>query len=729
MENYLQGLNENQYKAVTSTSQFLRLIAGAGSGKTRVLTTRIAHLIHHHNVIPYKILAITFTNKAANEMRVRVGKILNDEHHGVWLSTIHSLCVRILRQEVKAIGYPSNFTVIDSDDQKSILKEAYKQFNLDVKVYSYNSVLSYISNNKYAYITPSDALTKANGLIGEKNKALVYEFYQSRLKQLYAYDFDDLILETLSLFKQFPQVQAKWQGRFEHIMVDEFQDVDRAEYELVRRLCGLNNYLCVVGDPDQTIYTWRGADVSIILDFQKDYPTCETIFLNQNYRSTPTILKGANSVIKNNRQRLDKDLFTQKESVDKILHQSCIDEEHESRFVIDEIVKRHKQGLAYNDMAILYRSNYLSRQFEKGLLDRNIPYVIWGGTRFYDRAEIKNAIAYLRMVIHADDLAFKRIINIPRRGIGDRSLELLLEKAQEHGCSMYDAIDKEPFLSPRAQNTLVAFKTMVESWRRKSETYSMIELMDLILNDSGYRHLLEEEKETERLENLKELLNDMQSYILENPDSNLDEYLQMVSLYGDKEDNSQTDMVRLMTVHAAKGLEFDTVFVVGMSEGIFPSARSVDAGYKGLEEERRLAYVAFTRAMNHLIITECQGFSYQLQQQKVQSRFVDELDKDVVEHHGVLPQNTISKQSLRNTPSRMYEKHIMDAPIDDSPVLIKPSAGKVNYRPGQKVTHDEFGDGIIVKLDGPFVMVAFPVPYGVKRISSATKAMRPRLKS
>ena len=728
MENYLNGLNPNQYEAVVSQEKYLRLIAGAGSGKTRVLTTRIAYLIDALHVPAYRILAITFTNKAAAVMRNRVGKILNNENHGVWLSTIHSLCVRVLREEASAINYPRNFTIVDSDDQKSILKEAYKLYNLDVKLYSYNSVLSYIANNKYAGIDPKMALSKAGQFMGEKNKALVYEFYQQRLAQLFAFDFDDLILQTLKIFQLHPQVEAKWQGKFDHIMVDEFQDVDHAEYELVRRLVGHDNSLTVVGDPDQTIYTWRGADVNIILDFAKDYPSCHTILLNQNYRSQPNILKGANSVIQNNKNRLKKDLFTQKESNQKIVHISCVNEEAEARHVINKIKALHHQGLKYSDMAILYRSNYISRQFEKSLLDQQIPYIIWGGIRFYDRAEIKNAIAYLRLLLTQDDLAFKRIINIPRRGIGEISLDTLYEKAREQGISMFEAIDKEPFLPARAQNILTSFKQMVLSWQAKLDDYSMIELLNMVMDESGYRTNLEEERETDRLENIKELVNDMQSYMLQYPESNLDEYLQMVSLYGDKEEDENSDMLRLMTVHSAKGLEFDTVFVVGMSDGVFPSQRALDEGNNGEEEERRLAYVAYTRAMNRLFITDCQGYSFQLQSEKVTSRFVKEMDESVIEHQGLLPESSTNKTVMRNTPSRQYEQAILNKEENHPSVNIK-MAGKPVYRPGQKVTHDEFGDGIIVKLDGPFVMVAFAAPFGIKKIAASANAMHAKVKS
>lgn len=728
MNDYLQGLNENQYKAVTSDAQVLRLIAGAGSGKTRVLTTRIAYLIEHCHIPPYKILAITFTNKAANEMRKRVGVLLNNQQHQVWLSTIHALCVRILREECIAINYPRNFSIADVDDQKAILKEAYKQYNIDLKLFSYNSVLNYIANQKYALITPSEAIDKANALVGEKTKALCYKFYQERLSGMFAFDFDDLILQTLKIFQTFPAIQGKWQSRFSHIMVDEFQDVDRFEYELVKRLTGYDNSLCVVGDPDQTIYTWRGADVNIILDFNKDFINCETIFLNENYRSTPIILNAANSLIANNKNRIKKDLFTKKIDKDKIIHLSFANEESEARWIVKEINRLHETGIKYEDMAILYRSNYISRQFEKELLDLKIPYVIWGGTKFFDRAEIKNALSYLQMVVSNNDLAFKRIINIPRRGIGEKTLDNLLTKAQTNKCSMFEAINIQPFASSKAQSALIQFYDMVTQWKVKKDDLSMIELMDLILDQSGYRESLTQERETDRIENLKELLSDMQNYLLRYPDSDLDEYLQVVSTYSDKDDNTDSDYLRLMTVHSAKGLEFDNVFVVGMSDGVFPNERAMSEGTLGLEEERRLAYVAFTRAKKHLYISDCQGFSYQLQQSKVTSRFIKEMNQDLIDEKNFAYENHYNQTSYRNTPSRAYEKAILDDENNDTGYSV---VGKVtnDYRPGQKVVHDNFGDGIVVKVNGNFVEVAFKYPYGVKKLLASAKALHHRLKS
>ena len=530
-------LNENQKAAVLAEDQYIRIIAGAGSGKTRVLTMRIAHLIQDLQVYPNKILAITFTNKAANEMKQRIRNILHDENTTCFISTIHSLCVRILREDITSMNYPRNFTVLDADDQKSIIKEAYRELNIDKNKFSINSLLDYISNNKSAYISVDRAFELAGEFSGEKTKAEVFKFYEERLHQLYALDFDDLLLWTVRMFKKYPEILDKWMHRFHYIHVDEFQDVDHVQYELVRLLTGTINNLCVVGDPDQTIYTWRGADVNIIMNFTNDFKGCRTIILNENYRSTKNILDGANSVIKNNRNRVKKDLYTSQKSADKIMHYSAPAEEYEASWVANRIAMLHnKEDIPYRHIAILYRNNYLSRAIEKGLLDQRIPYVIFGGIKFYERQEIKDALSYMRMITTQDDLAFKRIINVPKRGIGNKTIEQISDKAKELRTSMYEVCKSERFLSGKNQRTIDDFVTMIEKWRTKAEELEVAKILEMILEDTGYRKMLEDEQETDRIENLKELINDMQSFMHEYPESTLDEYLQLVTLYGEKEE-------------------------------------------------------------------------------------------------------------------------------------------------------------------------------------------------
>ena len=691
-------LNENQKEAVLANDQFIRIVAGAGSGKTRVLTMRIAHLIQDLNIYPNKILAITFTNKAANEMKKRIQNILHDENTACFISTIHSLCVRILREDITSMNYPRNFNVLDADDQKSIIKEAYRELNIDKNKFSTSSLLDYISNNKSAYISVDRALEMAGAYSGEKTKAEVYKFYENRLHQLYALDFDDLLLWTVKMFKKFPEILNKWMNRFHYIHVDEFQDVDHVQYELIRLLVGTVNYLYVVGDPDQTIYTWRGADVNIIMSFDRDFKNSRTIILNQNYRSTKNILDGANSLIKNNRNRVKKDLYTSQDSHEKILHYSAPGEEYEASWVANRIAFLHNKGISYRDIAILYRNNYLSRSIEKGLLEARIPYIIFGGIKFYERQEIKDALSYMRMIVSGDDLAFKRIINVPKRGIGNKTLDLILDNAKKQNISMYEACKNEDFLSGKNAKTIKEFVNMIEKWKVQVKDMDVSKILDMILEDSGYRKMLEADNETDRIENLKELINDMQSFMYEYPESTLDEYLQLVTLYGEKEEKIDDQYVSLMTIHAAKGLEYDYVFVIGMSDGIFPSERSMQEGKDGVEEERRLAYVAYTRARKQLFLTDCSGFSYVLSKPRVMSRFIEEIDENNIEHL-----NKTKKQDI-----------VVSDNVTNIPKVIK--VNKETYKKGEKVNHAMFGDGIIVKISGNILEIAFPYPHGVKKI-------------
>lgn len=712
----LDMLNENQKEAVLTQSKYVRIVAGAGSGKTRVLIMRIAHLIQTCHVYPNKILAITFTNKAANEMKERIKQMLPDEGSAVMISTIHSLCVRILREDIPAMGMPRNFTVMDADDQRSILKEAYKEFGLDKSTYSFGSMLDYIGNNKGAEVTPERAYVFAGEFKGEKDKAKVYEYYVKRQNSIYALDFDDLLLVTVKMLKQFPEIQKKWTKRFHYLHVDEFQDIDKVQYDLIRLLAGNDNSVYVVGDPDQTIYTWRGADVNIIMNFEKDYQPSDTIILNENYRSTPDILNGANSLIRCNRNRVEKDLYSNREPLEKITHYTSSGEEYEARWISAKITELHKEGKSYRDIAILYRSNYLSRAIEKGLIDERIPYVIFGGTKFYERAEIKDALCYLRMICGADDLALMRIINVPRRGLGNKSLDTIVQMARSEEKSMYEVIRDEKLFTAKNQTTIDNFVRMVEKWKSLATTMPINELLERVLTDSGYRMMLESEKETERLENLKELINDIQSYTINYPESSLEEYLQLVSLYGDRSEQDNGEHVQLMTVHAAKGLEFDTVFVCGMSEGIFPNDRAMQDGQlKGLEEERRLAYVAYTRARNKLYLTESGGFSYILSKIRVRSRFIDEIDSDYVEHIGATFDYGTPKEVKLH--SAIFEP---EAPFDDR-ISVKP---RTKWKKNDRVLHGAFGEGIVIKFNEGLLEIAFGFPFGVRKIMATHPSLK-----
>ncbi len=710
---FLNNLNENQMKAVMSTARYLRIIAGAGSGKTRVLIARIAHLIFDLGIHPGSILAITFTNKAANEMKERLNHMLASNASGVHISTIHSLCVMMLRQDATAIDLPRNFTVLDQDDQKSIIKEAYKEIGLDRQKYSIPSMLDYIGNNKGAEITVERAFTLAGSHYGEQEKAKVYAYYVSRQKALFALDFDDLLLETVRMFGLNPDILRKWQRRFNFIHVDEFQDIDRVQYKLIKQLAGKENQVYVVGDPDQTIYTWRGADVNIILDFEKDYTPSETIVLNQNYRSTQHILNGANSLIQNNQYRVKKDLFTEIHSDEKVTHCAFTSEDHEANWIAAKLNENKQQGKNFKDMAILYRSNYLSRSLEKAFLDHQIPYVIYGGTRFYDRAEIKDMLSYLRMLTHGDDLAFMRVINQPKRGIGSKTLDKLRDDAKSNKRTMYEEMKVSTEFSGKVLNTFERFAQLIEGCKASLKEKPLLEILERMANDSGLRKMYEEAHEMDRMENIKELINDVITFQNQYPEATLDEYLQMVSLYGDKTDLTTGDYVQLMTIHAAKGLEFDTVYVIGLSDGIFPNERAMSEGRRGLEEERRLAYVAYTRAKRKLYLTEVSGYSFVLMKNRTRSRFIDEIDHKHLDHVGV--------NYNFDQPKELNLKVKTKEPSPFADAMDKRKA--LPYKKGEIVYHNVFGEGLIIKIDGGLAEIAFEFPHGLKKIMLATPAL------
>lgn len=734
----ISDLNANQREAVLDDSKYLRIVAGAGSGKTRVLTMRIVHLIEEENVYPNKILAITFTNKAANEMKERIRQMLQNEVTQPWISTIHSLCVRILREDITCMGWPKNFTVLDADDQKTILKEAYKQIQIDANTYPFGSMLDYISNNKSAEISVDRAFELAGDFSGDKTKAEVYKYYVKRQNDMYALDFDDLILWVVRMFKTYSEVLTKWQNRFSYIHVDEFQDIDKIQYKLIKQLTGPFNHLYVVGDPDQTIYSWRGADVNIIMNFEKDFKGVKTIMLNENYRSTSCILNGANSVIRNNKNRLDKELFTSRTSNEKITHYASANDEYEAAYVANKISELHREGKAYKDIAVLYRSNYLSRSIEKALLDERIPYIIYGGLRFYDRQEVKDALCYLRLVVIGDDLALQRIINKPKRGIGNKTMELIADTARNENKTMLEVLETENIFSGKAKVTLNDFVNKVNRWKKMAESKKIetFALFETILDESGYKAMLEEDHETDRLENLKELIDDIKEFTENYPDSSLDEYLQQVSLYGDREETMSGDYIQLMTVHAAKGLEFDTVFVTDMNDGIFPNERAMNEGSRGVEEERRLAYVAFTRAKNKLYLTEAGGFSFILQRARQTSRFIKEIDDEYIENTGVgneehdafRNRQTLYGQRRENTFYERDEKRELYSFSEKGEVeSIKREVSSSGYKTGDHLTHVKFGEGVVISCKGGIVEIAFPYPYGVKKIAAGHPSLKKKL--
>lgn len=701
MNDYLLNLNDRQLQAVTTKNQYVRVIAGAGSGKTRVLTTRILYLIDQWGIPSENILAITFTNKAAKEMKDRIEKMVDDNGNSSFISTIHSFCLYFLRREIKVLDYPSNFSVIDADDQKLIIKEAIKQYDIENTKGEINNILNYISNNKAAGIDCLAALDMANN---DKYTmyAKAYQYYMDRCKQQYYLDFDDLLLFTNRILKTKSQIKEKWQKKYQFILVDEFQDIDNVQYELISHLASETSYVYVVGDPDQTIYSWRGANINIILDFDKKFKNAETIILNQNYRSTQNILNGANSLISYNKNRVKKDLISQNSAGDKIIHFSAGSEESESMYIVDKINSFLAKGNNYQDIAILYRSNYLSRSIEKRLVDYHIPYIIYGGIRFYERKEIKDMLAYLKMLSIKDDISVKRTINIPKRGIGDKSIDALFDYARENNLSLYQAIDT---YQGSGEKKMKAYKQLIDELTEQSNDKSLTDLFDMVFQQSGYREMLTNSKDPEdanRLENIKELMNDIEDFSKSNVDATLDDYLANVALYTDIQNSSDENVVRLMTVHAAKGLEFDIVFVCALSDGIFPSQRSIEeSGNKGLEEERRLAYVAFTRARKVLILTDNRGFSYSEGASKRPSRFIEEIDSQYLKDY-----NKVVNDNYYNSSSSTVISH-------------NKTVTSSKYKNGDKVYHDVFGEGIVLKSEGGNVQIAFSFPYGVKTIAAS----------
>ena len=632
MKDILKGLNDKQLEAAEHTEGPLLILAGAGSGKTRVLTHRIGYLIEK-GVMPWQILAITFTNKAAGEMRERVDSLLSGRGTDVFVSTFHSLCVNILRRDIDKIGYGRDFTIYDTDDQKTLLREVIKALNLDTKTYRDRSALSFISGKKNEMISPSEFESSATDYY-ERNLARIYAEYQKRLKSNNAVDFDDLLLLTVRLFKEQPEVLMGWQERFHYIMVDEYQDTNGVQFELVRMLSAKYRNLCVVGDDDQSIYKFRGADIENILSFERSFPGAKVVKLEQNYRSTRSILAAANEVIKNNKGRKEKRLWTANEYGELPSFREYPDSRSEAEGVVTEA---SDGSFPLKDQAILYRTNAQSRLFEESCVRHNIPYRIVGGVNFYQRREIKDVLSYLRLISNGvDDLALARIINVPKRGIGQTTLDNLRSEAQLRDVSMYEAIGLLEGKNTASAKKLLSFRELIEGFREraKSGELSLTGLIEAVRDDTGYGAELMKEGEIEgrtRLENIEELINKAADYKDEEGSrlSELSRFLEEVSLIADIDSLEDSDEVlRLMTLHGAKGLEFDRVFLCGMEEGLFPSAASINADdpEEEIEEERRLCYVGITRARKVLRMSSAaeRMVNGEMRYTRV-SRFIDEI--------------------------------------------------------------------------------------------------------
>ena len=704
---FMQGLNKEQKAAVLTDKQYVRVIAGAGSGKTRVLTTRIIYLIKDLGYYPSSICAITFTNKAANEMKERMERML-PEAIRVHTSTIHALCVRIIREEYEAVGLIRNFTIIDTADQQSVLREAYRTLEYDRKSLPYREVLNYISNNKIANVSVEQARKLAGSNYYEQQKASVYKFYVDRLRDLYALDFDDLLIKVNDLLRTHEVVRQKWQRRFRVVLVDEFQDVDHIQYGIVTSLVGEDNELYVVGDPDQTIYTWRGANVDFIVDFEKKFPESETIVLNQNYRSTQHILDRANRLISCNQNRPHKDLHANKQSDFDVVYESFDDVEAESYWIVRKIEELKEETGSYLNTAVLYRSNYLSRSIEKVLMARHIPYVIYGGLRFYDHAEVKDMMSYLRMITHGDDLALRRSVASPRRGIGEKTLDNFADRAALKGASIFEIMEDDVALGT-ASPKVKAYVNLIHRFRSVASTSTLEEIMKDVLKHSGLVQHFEKQEEFERIENLKELVSDAHHFEQNYDEPDLESYIQMVSLYGDKNEVVEGDYVRLMTVHAAKGLEFENVIIMGVSDNVFPNKNAVIDGIGGIQEERRLMYVAITRAKNRLYVTNNTGFSFVSGMYSKPSRFIQEMGVHEIKENEGLNLSSLAKETF----SQFETSH---------GVGVKAK----KLKKADLVIHDDFGEGIVISVDedADTMRIAFNFPHGTKTISRKFTGLR-----
>ena len=743
-EQILSGLNPPQRQAVEQVDGPVLVIAGAGSGKTNVLTRRIAYLIVERRVPPWAILAITFTNKAAKEMQERIEAWTGPMAADVWAMTFHAMCVRILRRDGEHMGISRNFTILDATDQLAIVKRIMDSLNIDTKRYDPKAVLHSISSAKNELQTAVEYTDKAADPF-RKIVAQVYQEYERRLKANQSLDFDDLIFKTVQLLSNNPDVLRFYQTRFQYIHVDEYQDTNHAQYKLVSLLSGKRQNICVVGDSDQSIYAWRGADIRNILDFEKEYPNARVIRLEQNYRSTKTILEIANGVIENNHQRRAKKLWTENHDGDKAVLYQAPDERAEARYIVEKIQSLHTDGLPYGEMSILYRTNAQSRVIEEAFLQAGIPYRVFGGLKFYDRKEIKDVLSYLRLVINPDDdVSMRRVINVPKRGIGDTSIDKLQTMADRYGTSLYGALGRadEAGIHGKSLKSLAEFVRVLDTLIQQRPFLNVTELTESLLGKIGYREMLKAEKSLEaeaRLENLDEFLSVTREFDARYQDGAeedaLASFLTEVALIADVDLNAgrpeetikteSEDQVVMMTLHSAKGLEFPTVFLPGMEEGLFPHMRSLESD-TGMEEERRLCYVGVTRAKQKLFLTTCTMRTIFGQTRPArQSRFLAEMPKEHLTlesgmgSRGLFSYGTASESSPSRgwTPRPDSTGRRPDASAGSQGAFaIDPDA---SFHSGDKVEHRKWGQGTVVSVhagDDLELTIAFPAPIGIKRL-------------
>ena len=692
----LDILNKEQKEAVLNTEGPLLILAGAGSGKTRVLTTKIAYLIEECGISPYNILAITFTNKAAQEMKDRIFNMIGIKAKNAQISTFHSFGVRILRDHFKELGYDKNFIIMDSDDSLSIIKKILKNKGLDPKSYNPNGIRNQISSCKNEMMGYKEYEKFA---IGDYEKVVyeVFKEYEETLKKNNSIDFDDLLLLPIKLFREHKEILNEYQERFQYVLIDEYQDTNETQYILSKLVCAKYKNICCVGDVDQSIYSFRGANYKNILNFEKDYPDAKIIKLEQNYRSTTTILDAANDVIKNNKERKDKVLWSDKGKGEKISYYRGFNGIDEAQYVTREIKNLVNNGIEYENIAVLYRTNAQSHTIEEELIKDSIPYRIVGGVGFYSRKEIKDALAYLRLIFnYKDNVSLLRVINVPKRGIGDKTVSNLIAKADKENKSIYEVIDSGKELS---------FKEMIEDLKKQSESLTLTELLDRILDVTGIKKEYEEEKTLEadiRLENLEELRTVTRSFEEREGIVSLEDFLLEVSLVSDvNEYDSDRNRVSLMTIHSVKGLEFDYVFIVGLEEGLFPHINSL-LNSSELEEERRLCYVALTRAKEKLYLVNARNrILYGQETSNVPSRFINEINKDLID--------------------KKFEEKEVEEKVNIEEKFYKDE--EVDYNVGDFVYHEVFGQGKVVDIQGSLISIAFKHPFGIKKLMKNHKSI------
>lgn len=730
--NWEERLNEKQLDAVTCPFQHVRVVAGAGSGKTRVLTYRIAYLIDEFKVKPWNILAFTFTNKVAGEMKERIVSLIPDVSKFLTIRTFHSFGAFFLRQEISALNFPTNFTILDEEDQVKLIKDiavelGYKKSDEIIKV-----AINYIGNCKLNGKYPDDMNHKASNVPYEKDCLEIYRLYEEQKNRMYCLDFDDLLLYTNYILENYPAVKTKWQNRIDHILIDEFQDTNDIEFKLICLLKKPMASLYVVGDPDQTIYTWRGANQEIILKLEKHFSNIETIVLDQNYRSTQTILDSANKLISHNKLRVKKDLFTNNVGGDPIAVKGFGSSKEEANYVASEISRLiASKKYVLRDIVLLYRSNYLTVDFEHALMTHHIPYKIYGGQKFYQRREIKDVLAYFNLIVNpSSNISFERIINVPRRGIGDTSLLKLKQAAEESKLSLYDYISTIDLEKSPIKKTLInSLKTMIarievakDDISKNEEIFSKV-LEDMIVDLNYYDYLMQDEDNEDRIQNVKALFQDLRHYLKQNPEASFDQYLQDIALLSAQDEIIDGDYVTLMTVHTAKGLEYPVVFVARFNDNVFPNARSLsDTGFLGIEEERRLAYVAFTRAKEKLYITYCYDYSYVVQSHLTPSFFLKEAGLNANTNENKVPffnrQNTFQSKYFKDDG---FDYEINDNFNTDKPKTLKEEIdfnqeinNDIQWSIGDRLHHKNLGDGTVIAVDGDGIITVKFDEHGEK---------------